>query len=188
MNKTRCFWVGHESIYINYHDTEWGVPVHVDKKQFEFLILESAQAGLSWLTILKRRDGYAKVFYNFDVQKVADMDEEDIQRSLLDSGIIRNKLKVKAAVKNAGVFIEIQKEFGTFSKYIWSFVDGNTRQNTWKNSDEVPVTSKESDNLSRDLKKRGMSFVGSTIMYAHMQATGLVNDHTVDCFRHKQLL
>lgn len=179
----RCSWVGADPLYISYHDLEWGVPVLDDKTQFEFLTLESAQAGLSWLTILKRREGYRRVFHNFDVQKVADMDENKILQALLDPGIIRNKLKVRAAVKNAQVFLEIQKEFGAFSKYIWSFVAGKPIQNDWRDKDLVPATSKESDALSKDLKRRGMSFVGSTIMYAHMQATGLVNDHTADCFR-----
>lgn len=179
----RCSWVGADPLYISYHDLEWGVPVLDDKTQFEFLTLESAQAGLSWLTILKRREGYRRVFHNFDVQKVADMDENEILQALLDPGIIRNKLKVRAAVKNAQIFLEIQKEFGTFSKYIWSFVAGKPIQNKWQDKARVPATSKESDALSKDLKRRGMSFVGSTIMYAHMQATGLVNDHTADCFR-----
>jgi DNA-3-methyladenine glycosylase I len=163
------------------------VPVREDAKQFEFLILESAQAGLSWLTILKRREGYRRVFYNFDVNKVAQMTEDEIQLALLDSGIIRNKLKVRATVKNAQIFIKIQHEFGSFSKYIWSFVDEIPKQNNLKPGEPTPVTSTESDKLSVDLKKRGMSFVGSTIMYAHMQATGLVNDHTVDCFRHAEV-
>ncbi len=182
--RNRCAWVGDDPIYIKYHDEEWGVPVRDDKKQFEFLTLESAQAGLSWITILKRRDGYRRVFRDFDVSKVAAFTEADIQDALLDPGIIRNKLKVHAVVKNSKVFIEIQKEFGTFSEYIWSFVGGKTKVNEWKNREEVPATSVESDVLSKDLKKRGMSFVGSTIIYAHMQATGLVNDHTTDCFRY----
>lgn len=183
---SRCTWVGNDPVYINYHDTEWGIPVLDDKKQFEFLVLESAQAGLSWITILKRREGYRRVFHDFDAKKVASMTEADIQDALQDSGIIRNKLKVRAAVKNAQVFLEIQKEFGTFSDYIWSFVGGEPIKNRWKSSSDVPVTTKESDCLSADLKKRGMSFVGSTIMYAHMQATGLVNDHTTDCFRYNE--
>ncbi len=154
-----------------------------DKTQFEFLTLESAQAGLSWITILKRREGYRRVFHNFDPKLVAKMSQKDIDNALQDSGIIRNRLKVKAAVKNAQVFLEIQKEFGSFSNYIWGFVGGKTVQNNWQNISQVPATSKESDELSKDLKRRGMSFVGSTIMYAHMQATGLVNDHTANCFR-----
>jgi DNA-3-methyladenine glycosylase I len=185
--KNRCAWVGEDPLYVSYHDEEWGVPVHDDKTQFEFLTLESAQAGLSWLTILRRREGYGRVFHDFDVNRVSQMTEEEIQTALVDPGIIRNKLKVRAAVKNAQVFIEIQKEFGRFSKYIWSFVGGAPLQNNWKDRAQVPATSKESDALSKDLKRRGMSFVGSTIIYAHMQATGLVNDHTTDCFRHNVL-
>jgi DNA-3-methyladenine glycosylase I len=185
--KNRCAGVGEDPLYVSYHDEEWGVPVHDDKTQFEFLTLESAQAGLSWLTILRRREGYGRVFHDFDVNRVSQMTEEEIQTALVDPGIIRNKLKVRAAVKNAQVFIEIQKEFGRFSKYIWSFVGGAPLQNNWKDRAQVPATSKESDALSKDLKRRGMSFVGSTIIYAHMQATGLVNDHTTDCFRHNVL-
>jgi DNA-3-methyladenine glycosylase I len=184
---TRCGWVSEDPIYIDYHDKEWGVPVYDDQTMFEFLTLESAQAGLSWITILKRREGYRRVFYNFDVERVANMSEEEIQQALLDSGIIRNKLKVRAAVKNAQVFLDIQQEFGTFCDYIWSFVGGKPIQNSWKTLEEVPATTKESDALSKDLKKRGMSFVGPTIMYAHMQASGLVNDHVVGCFRYNEV-
>jgi len=191
MKTIRCEWVGEDPIYIDYHDSEWGVPVGLhkpdDQKQFEFLILESAQAGLSWITILKRREGYRRIFKGFDPHKVAVMSEQDIQEALQDKGIIRNKLKVRAAVKNAQVFLSIQKDFGSFSEYIWGFVGGSTIKNTWKNHDEVPATSNESDKLSNDLKKRGMSFVGPTIMYAHLQASGLVNDHTVDCFRYNEV-
>lgn len=181
-NKKRCGWVSEDSIYIDYHDNEWGVPVHEDKKQFEFLLLEGAQAGLSWLTILKRREGYRQVFHDFDVYKVAAMTEAEIGRALKDPRIIRNKLKVKSAVNNAKVFLEIQNEFGSFSEYIWTFVDGKPVVNIRQNPEEIPATTAESDKLSADLKKRGMSFVGSTIIYAHMQATGLVNDHEADCF------
>ncbi len=192
MSNKRCDWAGSDPIYIEYHDTEWGVPVGQkkpdDRKQFEFLTLESAQAGLSWITILKRREGYRRVFHDFDVHKVAAMTEQDIQTALLDSGIIRNKLKVRAAVKNAQVFIDIQTEFGTFCDYIWGFVDGKPIVASRSPSDTAAVTTKESDALSTDLKKRGMSFVGSTIIYAHMQAAGLVNDHSTDCFRYKELL
>lgn len=183
----RCAWVNNDSLYVKYHDTEWGVPVYDDRKQFEFLLLEGAQAGLSWLTILKRREGYRRVFCDFDPNIVAQMSQEDIENALQDSGIIRNRLKVKAAVNNAQVFLEIQREFGSFTKYIWGFVGGVSLQNNWQNTGDVPATSKESDELSKDLKRRGMSFVGSTIIYAHMQATGLVNDHTVDCFRHQEI-
>ncbi|MCA9328782.1 DNA-3-methyladenine glycosylase I [Candidatus Saccharibacteria bacterium] len=182
----RCAWVGNQQTYIDYHDTEWGVPVHEDRKMFEFLTLESAQAGLSWITILKRREGYARVFHGFDPVKVAAMTDEDIEKALQDTGIIRNKLKVKAAVRNAQVFLQIQNEFGSFCKYIWQFVGGEQKQNAWEDISSVPATSKESDLLSKDLRKRGMSFVGSTIVYAHMQATGLINDHTTDCFRYNR--
>jgi len=185
-NHNRCAWVGEDPLYVNYHDTEWGVPAYDDETQFEFLILEGAQAGLSWLTILKRRDGYRRIFHNFDVNRVAQMTEQEIQAALIDPGIIRNKLKVRAAVKNAQVFLGIQNEFGTFSRYIWGFVDGKPLQNNWNEGAEVPAISNQSDKLSRDLKQRGMSFVGSTIIYAHMQATGMVNDHIVNCFRHSE--
>lgn len=184
----RCAWVGDDPVYIKYHDEEWGVPVGLDKpddkKQFEFLILEGGQAGLSWITILKRREGYRRVFHDFDVGIVAAMSENDIQKALQDPGIIRNKLKVRAAVKNARVFVEIQKEFGSFSEYIWSFVSGQPIVNSWISSTEVPATSSVSDKVAKDLKKRGMSFVGSTIIYAHLQATGLINDHEMSCFRY----
>lgn len=183
MSKERCVWVTTDKIYINYHDSEWGEPVYDDKTLFEFLILESAQADLSWLTILKRREGYRRVFHDFDVTKVAAMTEEEIQDALQDAGIIRNKLKVRAAVNNAQIFLNIQKEFGSFSDYIWSFVDNKPVYNNWNTHDQVPITTKESDALSEDLKKRGMTFVGSTIMYAYMQAVGTVNDHTEHCFK-----
>ncbi len=187
MSKIRCGWAGNDPDYIRYHDEEWGVPVHDDATMFEFLILESAQAGLSWLTILKRREGYRRVFHDFDPVKVAAMTESDVLQALQDEGIIRNKLKVRATVKNAQVFLDIQKEFGSFCDYIWSFVDGKPIKNSWETLDDVPATTKESDSLSKDLKKRGMSFVGSTIMYAHMQATGLVNDHVTSCFRYNEV-
>ena len=185
--KTRCQWAIHQfKAYQDYHDTEWGLPVHDDTTHFEFLILEGAQAGLSWATILKRRDGYRKAFANFDVQKVAKFSPEKIQELLQERGIIRNKLKVNGAVTNAKLFIEIQKEFGSFNAYIWSFVDNAPIVNHWTAMSQVPATSKESDTLSKDLKKRGFKFCGSTIMYAHMQACGLVNDHTTDCFRYSK--
>ncbi|MFH1356344.1 MAG: DNA-3-methyladenine glycosylase I [bacterium] len=184
-NKKRCGWVGSDPIYIKYHDKEWGVPVYKDKKLFEFLILEGAQAGLSWLTILKRREGYRKAFANFDVQKVAKFNKRKIESLLKDPGIIRNRLKVNAAVSNAKAFIEIQKEFGSFSKYQWQFVGGKPIKNKIKSVKDIPVTSKESDAFSKDLKKRGFKFVGSTIMYAHMQAVGMVNDHEETCFRRR---
>lgn len=187
-NKIRCGWcTNHDEAYIKYHDEEWGVPVHEDKKHFEFLILEGAQAGLSWATILKRREGYRKAFADFDVNKVALYTEDDIQRLLNDVSIIRNKLKIRGAVVNAIKFIEVQQEFGSFDTYIWSFVGGKPIINKRKQLSEVPATSSESDNLSKDLKKRGFKFVGSTIMYAYMQACGLVNDHTTDCFRYAEV-
>ena len=188
MNKKiqRCRWAEGVSLnYIEYHDTEWGVPVFDDRVQFEFLILEGAQAGLSWSTILNKRDGYRKLFADFDVQKVARFTPKRIARILLDPAVVRNRLKVESAVTNAKAFIKVQQEFDSFSNYIWGFVDGKPIQNRFKQDSDVPATSPESDALSKDLKKRGFKFVGSTIMYAHMQATGLVNDHVTSCFRHK---
>jgi len=185
----RCQWVeGQFDEYIKYHDDEWGVPVHDDQKHFEFLILEGAQAGLSWSTILKRRDGYRAAFANFDAQEVANYNQNKIESLLLDPGIIRNRLKVKSAVTNAVAFLELQKEFGSFDHYIWSFVGGKPIVNSWRVMSEIPATSKESDALSKDLKKRGFKFVGSTIIYAHMQACGLINDHTTDCFRFQEIM
>jgi len=184
----RCQWVENTfPEYIKYHDEEWGVPVHDDKVHFEFLILEGAQAGLSWSTILKRRGGYREAFADFDVEKVARYDQKKIDQLLQDPGIIRNKLKVHSTITNAQAFIKVQEEFGSFDKYIWGFVDGQPIVNHWKKMSEVPATTKESDLLSKDLKKRGFRFVGSTIIYAHMQAVGLVNDHTVDCFRYAEI-
>lgn len=186
---TRCEWaLGVNDAYIAYHDEEWGVPVYDDQKQFEFLILEGAQAGLSWSTILNKREGYRENFDNFDVEKVARFDKRRINQILKDPCVVRNKLKVNSAVKNAQAFIEVQEEFGSFSDYIWSFVDGKPIVNKRNSMRDVPATSKESDALAKALKKRGFSFVGSTIMYAHMQATGLVNDHVVDCFRYKECM
>jgi len=186
--KTRCQWAfaGMNEDYIAYHDEEWGVPAYDDQTQFEFLILEGAQAGLSWSTILNKRAGYKKNFANFDVNKVARFTQKRIDKILQDPSIVRNKLKVNSAVNNAKCFIKVQEEFGSFSDYIWDFVDGEPKVNKWKTMKQVPATTKESDALSKDLKKRGFKFVGSTIMYAHMQATGMVNDHVVSCFRYKQ--
>lgn len=185
----RCQWAENSfPEYIRYHDEEWGVPVHNDQTHFEFLILEGAQAGLSWSTILKRRDGYRTAFSDFDVEKVASYDQKKIDQLLQDPGIIRNKLKVHSAVTNAQAFIKVQEELGSFNEYIWSFVGGKPIVNQWKDMSEVPATTKESDALSKDLKKRGFRFVGSTIIYAHMQAVGLVNDHTTDCFRYAELI
>jgi len=184
----RCPWVGQNKPHYNdYHDQDWGVPVHDDRLHFEMLILEGAQAGLNWETILKRRDGYRAAFDNFDVQKVAQYGESKIQSLLQDTGIIRNKLKVRSAVKNAQAFIKIQEEFGTFDAYIWGFVNDAPIVNAWEKMEDVPITTDISDALSKDLKKRGMSFVGSTIIYAHMQAIGVVNDHLTSCFRYHEL-
>jgi DNA-3-methyladenine glycosylase I len=183
----RCEWAGETSVaYIEYHDKEWGVPVRDDRTQFEFLILEGAQAGLSWSTILNKRDGYRKNFADFDPQKVARFTQKRIEKILLDPGIVRNKLKVNSAVTNAKAFLDVQDEYDGFCNYIWQFVDGKPKQNRFKSMAEMPATSDESDALSKDMKKRGFKFVGSTILYAHMQATGLVNDHITSCFRHKE--
>ncbi len=182
----RCPWCLKFEQYIDYHDKEWGVPVHDDTVHFEFLILEGAQAGLSWSTILRKREGYRKAFANFDPNKVARFTPARIEKLLSDPSIVRNRLKVNAAVNNAKRFLAIQKEFGTFDKYIWSFVKGKPIVNSRKSLSQVPATSKESDALSADLIKRGFKFVGSTVIYAHMQACGLVNDHLVDCFRHAE--
>jgi len=193
MNKTtgtksgRCPWSeGVSDEYLHYHDTEWGVPAYDDETQFEFLLLEGAQAGLSWSTILHRREGYRKAFANFDVEKVARFTEKRIQKLMQDERIIRNQLKIRSAVSNAKLFIEVQEEHGSFADYIWGFVDGKPLQNRWKKQKQVPATTPVSDALSKDMKKRGFKFVGSLIMYAHMQATGLVNDHVESCFRYKE--
>ena len=183
---TRCRWAEGVSLeYIRYHDEEWGVPVHDDRTQFEFLILEGAQAGLSWSTILNKRDGYRKAFADFDAEKVARFTKKRVEKLLQDPSIVRNRLKVESTVTNAKAFLEVQEEFGSFSDYIWGFVDGAPIQNRWKKDSDVPATSPESDALSKDLKKRGFRFVGSTIIYAHMQATGMVNDHVTGCFRYR---
>lgn len=187
MNKLRCSWPGDDSLYVVYHDTEWGVPVYDDRVHFEFLVLEGAQAGLSWLTILKRREGYRRLYEGFDPVRVAQFDEQKIDTMLKDEGIIRNRLKVTSSIKNAKVFLEIQREFGTFNDYIWGFVDGVPVDEARRREEDIPATTKLSDAVSKDLKKRGMSFVGSTIMYAHLQATGIVNDHTTNCFRYEEV-
>jgi DNA-3-methyladenine glycosylase I len=183
--KNRCAWCLKFEQYIDYHDREWGVPVHDDRVHFEFLILEGAQAGLSWSTILKKREGYRKAFADFDVKKVSRFTEARLQKLLLDPGIIRNKLKVRAAVNNAKRFLEIQKEFGSFDAYIWRFVNGKPIVNHRKSLSQIQPTTKESDALSKDLIQRGFKFVGSTVIYAHMQACGLVNDHLTNCWRFK---
>ncbi|MFT7144469.1 MAG: DNA-3-methyladenine glycosylase I [Alphaproteobacteria bacterium] len=184
----RCAWVSEDKIYIDYHDQEWGLPVHDDNKLFECLILEGAQAGLSWLTVLKKCAHYHKVFDGFDVQRVSKYDERKIETLLQDAGIIRNRLKVSSAVRNAKVFIEIQCEFGSFDKYIWCFVNGAPIHNHFNTASEIPSKTELSDMISKDLKKRGMNFVGSTIIYAFMQAIGMVNDHTADCFLYTEKL
>ncbi len=182
----RCKWAEGVSLdYIEYHDKEWGVPVWDDRTQFEFLILEGAQAGLSWSTILNKRDGYRRLFAGFDMQKVARFTKPRIEKILLDPAIVRNRLKVESTVTNAKAFLDVQREFGTFSEYIWGFVGGRPIQNRFSKDSDIPATSPESDALSKDLKKRGFKFVGSTIVYAHMQATGMVNDHVTGCFRYK---
>ena len=183
----RCNWSVSDPIYIKYHDKEWGVPVHKDRKLFEMIVLDGAQAGLSWFTILKKRENYRKAFDNFDPKKVAKYDKRKISQLLKNEGIIRNKLKVESAVTNAKAFLKVKEEFGTFDKYIWKFVNGKTKVNSWKTLKHIPATSKESDAMSKDLKARRFKFVGSTICYAFMQAAGMVNDHTVDCFRYKEL-
>lgn len=187
-NMTRCHWAENGGpLYADYHDEEWGVPQHDDRVLFEFLILEGAQAGLSWSTILNKRETYRKAFGLFDVRKVARYDKTRIATLLKDPGIVRNRLKVESAVTNARAYLEVQKEFGTFDAYIWQFVGGKPIQNSWKAMKQVPASTSESDAMSKDLKHRGFKFVGTTIIYAFMQATGMVNDHTIDCFRWKQL-
>lgn len=184
--RSRCAWAeGVGDFYVQYHDAEWGVPVHRDRKHFEFLILEGAQAGLSWATILKRREGYRKAFADFDPVKVARYTPQKLAKLLLDPGIIRNRLKVHAAVTNARAFLAVQKEFGSFNKYVWRFVGGEPLVNRRRTMKDIPAVSRQSDALSADLQKRGFKFVGSTIIYAHMQATGMVNDHVMSCFRYK---
>ena len=187
--KLRCEWaVNGSPTDIEYHDKEWGVPVHSDKKLFEFLLLESAQAGLSWSIILKKREGYRKAFDDFDANKVANYDQRRIQKLVTNPSIIRNKLKIQSAITNARAFLKLQKEFGSFDSYLWNFVDGKPKQNEWKSWMEIPSRTEISDILSKDLKRRGFVFVGSTICYSIMQAVGMVNDHTVYCFRYKDLI
>lgn len=185
--KPRCKWVGSDPFYIKYHDTEWGVPLHDDRKLFEFLILEGVQAGLSWITILKKRENYRRSFDNFDPRQIARYNPAKIGKLLRDNGIIRNKLKILAAVTNARAFLAVQKKFGSFDNFIWSFTNGKPIINTWKTIDKIPSQTKESQAMSNDLKKRGFKFVGPTICYAFMQAVGMVNDHTVDCFRYHKV-
>jgi len=184
MSKERCGWPGEDPLYVRYHDEEWGMPLYDEQKLFEFLILETFQAGLSWITVLRKRDNFRKAFDNFDYKKVAKYGDSKFEELINDAGIIRNKLKIKAAISNANAFMEVQKEFGSFKDYIWGFVDGKPIVNNWKSMSEIPATTPLSDKISKDLKKRGFKFVGSTVIYAHMQATGMVNDHIVGCFRH----
>ena len=185
--KQRCTWAGTDPLYIRYHDREWGVPVHDDRRFFEFLILEGAQAGLSWLTILKKRPNYIQAYDNFDPHKVAAYTPRKIKELITNGGIIRNKLKIEASIQNALSYLAVQQEFGSFDKYIWQFVGGKPLKNSWRSTAEIPAQSEASVAMSSDLKRRGFKFVGPTICYAFMQATGLVNDHTVDCFRYDEM-
>jgi DNA-3-methyladenine glycosylase I len=186
--QTRCPWPSDDKLMIKYHDKEWGVPLHNDRKLFEFLILEGFQAGLSWRTILHKRENFRKAFDNFDFNKIAKYNRRKINSLLKDSGIIRNKLKIEGAITNAKAFLRVRKEFGTFDKYIWSFVNDNPIQNKFKSLKELPAKTELSDKISNELKKKGFKFVGSTIVYAHMQATGMVNDHIVVCYRYKDII
>ncbi|MGZ3624864.1 MAG: DNA-3-methyladenine glycosylase I [Ktedonobacteraceae bacterium] len=187
MEQQRCEWGTSSALYIDYHDSEWGVPVHDDRLLFEFLILEGAQAGLSWSTILNKRQAYIQAFDKFEAAKVASYDDAKIQILLANAGIVRNRLKIQAAIQNARSFLVVQDQFGSFDTYIWQFVDGKSIQNSWKSLQEIPATTLESDAMSKELKKRGFTFVGSTICYAFMQAVGMVNDHIVDCFRWQEV-
>jgi len=185
---TRCSWVSLASpLMVDYHDREWGVPVHDDRRHFEFLVLEAAQAGLSWAIVLNKREGYRRAFSEFDPERVARYTAKRVDRLLADPGIVRNRMKIEAAIRNARAFLAIQDAFGSFDAYCWRFVDGRPRQNRWKKMQQIPATSPESDAFSKDLKTRGFSFVGSTVIYAHMQAVGMVNDHMVGCFRYRDI-
>ena len=185
---TRCSWCENNELYVKYHDEEWGVPVHEDKKHFEFPILEIAQAGLNWLIVLRKRENYRKAYDNFDPVKIAKYDDNKINQLMNDPGIIRNQRKIEASVNNAKRFLDIKERFGSFDSYIWSFVDNKPVINSWRSDSEIPSTTELSDMISNDLKKRGFKFIGSTIIYAHMQAIGIVNDHIVNCFRYNQLI
>ena len=185
--KNRCAWCGSDPLYVAYHDNEWGVPAHDDRHLFEMLVLEGAQAGLSWLTILRKREQYRRAFDNFDIGKVAAYSGDDVQRLLADAGIVRNRLKIESAIKNARGVLEIQQEYGSFDAFVWRFAGNLPRQNEWKSLAEIPPRTEQSDLMSRTLKKRGFNFVGSTICYAFMQAVGMVNDHTVSCYRHEEV-
>jgi DNA-3-methyladenine glycosylase I len=183
----RCPWCGDDPLYVDYHDREWGVPVRDDRTLFEFLTLEGAQAGLSWLTILRKREAYRRAFAGFDPVEIASWGHEAVARLMADSGIVRNRLKIEAAIGNARAFLDVHRAFGSFADYIWGFVDGRPIQGSWRSMTDLPATTPLAETISRDLKLRGLRFVGPTIVYAHMQATGMVNDHLVDCFRHRQV-
>ncbi|MCD6274001.1 MAG: DNA-3-methyladenine glycosylase I [Deltaproteobacteria bacterium] len=185
--KQRCKWPGYDPVYVKYHDTEWGVPVHEDRTLFEFLVLEGAQAGLSWITILKKRDNFAKAFAGFNPEIIAEYNQDKIEELMQNKSIIRNRLKIESVVRNARLFLDIQKEFTSFNDYIWMFTGGKPKKNAWRHEDEIPGATEESLAMSRNLKKRGFKFVGPTICYAFMQATGMVNDHIVDCFRYNEI-
>lgn len=187
MDTIRCGWVGNDSLYILYHDIEWGVPVYDDAKLFEFLLLETFQAGLRWITVLKKRENFRRALDNFDYRKIASYGQDKFDTLIKDAGIIRNKLKIRATISNAIAFMEVQKEFGSFSEYIWGFVDGKPIKNVGSNVSKINANTRLSDTISKDLKKRGFKFVGTTVVYAHMQATGMVNDHTTDCFRYSEV-
>ncbi len=182
----RCPWAGNDPLYQDYHDQEWGVPCRDDQKLFEFLVLESAQAGLAWITILRKREHYRRAFAEFRPEQVASFNQQDVAQLLQNRGIVRNRLKIESAVSNARLFLDIQAQFGSFADYLWGFVDNRSIQNHWQDTDAVPATTPLSDTISRDMKKRGFRFFGSTICYAYLQATGLVNDHLIGCFRHRQ--
>jgi len=184
----RCDWANRSELEQSYHDHEWGVEIHDDRTLFEFLVLEGAQAGLSWSTILRKREGYRRAFDNFDARKISNYSEKTVSRLLANPGIIRNRLKINAAITNARAFLQVQKEFGSFDRYIWQFVNGRPIRNSWRTMTDIPASTPESEDMSKDLKKRGFKFVGPTICYAFMQAVGMVNDHVVDCFRHKELV
>lgn len=187
MDKKRCAWCGSDPLYVEYHDAEWGVPVYDDTKLFEFLILETFQAGLSWITVLRKRENFREAFDNFDYKKIAKYSDAKFNELIQNVRIIRNKLKIKATISNAQAFMEIQNEFGSFSNYIWEFTDNKSLKNKWNSLDEIPATTALSDIISKDLKARGFKFVGSTVIYAHMQATGMVNDHLIECFRYNEV-
>jgi len=186
-SQNRCSWCGEDPLYVAYHDQEWGVPLHADQQLFEFLILEGAQAGLSWLTILKKRDAYRTAYYQFDAEKIARFNSRSIERLLNNPGIVRNRFKIEASIDNARAFLEVQDVFGSFDNYIWQYVDHHPIQNRWRHLKDIPASTNESIQLSKDLQQRGFRFVGPTICYAFMQAVGMVNDHVIDCFRHKEI-